>query len=151
MTLLQLLLFSRPVVCDCLWLLGLQHTGPPCPSPSPGVCPSSCSLCQWCRPAISSSDTLFFCPQTFPESGTFLVSRLFTSDDQNPGASASVSVLPVNIQGWSPLRLTGLISLLFRGLSGVFSSIAVRRHQFFGTLPFLSSSSHNHTWPLARS
>ena len=152
MTLFQLLLllFSRPVVSNSLGLLGLQHTRLPCPSPSPGVCPSSCSLYQWCHPAISSPDALFFCPQSFPESGTFPVSRLFTSDDQNPGASASASVLPVNIQGWSPLRLTGLISLLFKGLSAVFSSITVRRRQFFGFLPSLLSSSHSHMGLLGR-
>ena len=133
-----LLLFDCPVVSDSLWPRGLQHARAPCPSPSPGVCPSSCSLHWWCHPAISSSDTLFsFCPQSFPASGTFLKSCLFTSDDQNIGASASASVLPVNIQGWSPLRFTGLISLLSKGLSGVFSSTTVRGHQFFGVLPSL--------------
>ena len=127
----MLLLFSCPVVPNSLQPHGLQHARPPCPSPSPGVCPSSCSLHQWCRPAISSSDALFsFFPQSFPASGTFLMSRLFASDDQNSGASASV--LPVNIQGWSPLRLTGFISLLSKGLSGVFSSTTDGRHQFFG-------------------
>ena len=85
------------------------------------VCPSSCPLYKWCHPVISSSDTLFsFCPQSLPASGTFPVSRLFTSDDPNTGASASASVLPVNIQGWFPLGLTGLISLLSKRLSGVF-------------------------------
>ena len=71
------------------------------------------------------------------------MSCLFTSDDQNTGASASASVLPVNIQGWSPLRLNGLISLRSKGLSGVFSSTTVWRHQFFGILPSLQSSSHD--------
>ena len=125
-----------PVLSDSLWPHGLQLARPPCPSPSPGVCPSSCSLHHWCHPAISSSDALFsFCPQSFPASGIFPMSWLFAPDDQNTGASASV--LPVNIQGWSPLRLTGLISLLSKGLSGVFSSTTVRRHQFFGVLPSL--------------
>ena len=101
--------------------------------------------------AISSSDTLFsFCPQSFPASGIFPVSRLFTSHDQNTGASASASVLPVNIQSWSPLRLTGLISLLSKGLSGVSSSTTVQRYRFFGSLPSLHSSSYNHTWPLGK-
>ena len=78
------------------------------PSSSPGVCPSSCSLHHWCHPAVSSSEVLFsFCPQSFPESGTFPMSHLFASDDQNTGASGSALVLRVNIQGWSPLRLTG--------------------------------------------
>ena len=86
-----------------------------------------------CRPAISTSDVLFFfCPQSFPTSGTFWMSGMFTSDDQN--TVVSVSVLPVNIQDWSPLRLTGLISLLSKELSGVFSSTTVWRHPFFGIL-----------------
>ena len=98
----------------------------------------------------SHPDTLFsFCPQSFPASGTFLLSWLFKSDDQNPGASASTSVLPVSIQGWFPLRLTDLI-MLSKGLSGIFSSTTVRRHQFFGVLTSLWSSSHNCTWPLGR-
>ena len=108
---------------------GLQHIRLPYPSLSPRVCPSSCSLHQRCHPAISSSDALFsFCPQSFPASGTFPMSHLFTSDDQNTGASASASVLPVNILGWSPLRLADLI-LLAKGLSWVFSSTTVQRHQ----------------------
>ena len=97
-------------------------------SPSPGGCPSSCSLHQWCCPAISFSDALFSCPRSFPASGTFPMSCLFASDDQNTGASASASVLPGNIQSWSHLRLTGLISLLSEGVSGVFSSTTVQRH-----------------------
>ena len=90
-----------------------------------------------------------FCPWSFPASGTFPTSCLFTSDDQNTGPSSSASVLPVNIQGWSPLRLTGWISLLSKGLSGVFNTI-VWRHQFFSGLLSLQSSSHNHTLPLGR-
>ena len=106
-----LLLFSCPVMSNFLRCHGLQHARSPCPSPSSGVCPSSCSLYQWCHPSISSSDALFSSrPQSFPASRTFPMSHLFTSDDQNTGASASV--LSVNIQGLSPLRLTGLISLL---------------------------------------
>ena len=123
---------------------GLKHTRLPCPSPSSGVCPGSCSSHQWCCPDISSSDALFYYPQSFPGSETFPVSCLFASDDQNTGVSASASVLPVNIQGWSPLKLTGLISLLSKGLSGVFSSTTIGRHQFFGILPSLRSSSRNH-------
>ena len=141
------------VAQPCLTLRppGQQHIRPPWPSPSPEVCPSSCPLHWWCHPAISSSDTLFsFCPQSFPASGTFPMSRLFASDDQNTGASASASVLPMSIQDWFPLRLTSLISFLSKGLSGVFSSTTVRRHQFFGTLPSLWSSSHNCAWPLGR-
>ena len=140
-------LFSHPVISDSLWPHGLQQARPPCPSPSPEICPSSCPLHQWCHPSISSSDALFsFCPQSFPASGTFPMSWLL-SDDQNTGASAS-SVLPMNIHGWFPLRLTGLISLLSKALS-VFSFTTVQRHQFFGILP-LQSSSHNCMWPLGR-
>ena len=76
-----LLLFSHPVVSKSLWPHGLQHTRPLCPSPSPKVCPSSCPLHWWCHPVISSSDALFFCPQSFPASGNFPMSQLFTSDD----------------------------------------------------------------------
>ena len=132
---------------SCLRPHGLQHTRPPCPSPSPKVCPSSCPLHQWCHPSVSSSDTLFsFCPQSLPASGIFPMSWLFTSDHQNTGASASASVLPLSIQGWFPLTLTSLMSLLSRGLSGVFSSNTVQRPQFFGILPSLQPSFLNHTW-----
>ena len=134
-----LLLFSHPVMSNSLRCHGLQHTRPPCPSPSPGVCPSWCSLHQWHCPPILSSDALFsFCPWSFPASGTFLMSCLFTSDDQNTGASAlAASILPVNIQGWSLLKLIGLTSLLSKGPSGVSSSTTVQKHQFFGILPSL--------------
>ena len=138
-----MLLFSHPVGSNFLLLHALQHAFP---SPTPKVCPSSRSLHRWCHPAISSSDTLFsFCPQSFPASGTFPVSQLFAS-----GPSASASVLPMSIQGCFSLRLTGLIFLLSKGLSGVFSSTTVWKHQFFGILPSLWSSSHNRTWPLGR-
>ena len=91
---------------------GLPYTRLLCPSPPPRVCPSSCPLHWWCHPAISSSGTLFtFCPQSFPASRIFPMSHLSASDDQIIGASASASVLSVNIQGWSPLRLAGLILL----------------------------------------
>ena len=140
-----LLLFSLPVVSNSLQPQGLQHARPPGPSPSPEVCPSSCPLHRWCHTAISFSDTLFsFCSRS--ALGTFPMSQLFSSGDQNTGASASV--LPVNIQGWFPLVLTGFISLLPKGLSGIFSRTTVWRHQFFGCLPPVWSSSHNCTWPL---
>ena len=104
---------------------------------------------------ITSNHLIFWCllplyPPSFPESGAFPVSCLFASGDQNTGASASGSVLPVNIQGWSPFRLTGLISLPFKGLSEVFSSTTIWRHQFFGILPSVWSSCHNQTWSLGR-
>ena len=114
---MALLLFCGPVMSDSLQPHGLQHTRPPCPSPSPGICPRSCSLNWRCSPAISSSDALFsFCSQSFPASGTLSVSHLFASDGQNIRTQHSASVYPMNIQGWSPLRLTSLISLLSKGL-----------------------------------
>ena len=120
-------------------------------SSSPELYSSSCPLHQWCHPAISSSDALFsFCPQFFPASGTFPMCWLLALDDQNTGVSASALVPPTSIQSWFPWRLTGLISLLSNGLSGVLSSTTVQRHQFFGVLPSLWSSSHNCTWPLGK-
>ena len=115
---------------DSLWPQGLQQAKPPCPSPSSRVCLSSCLLHQWCHPAISSSDALFFCPQSFPVSGAFPMSHLFTSDEQNTGVTASMSVLPTRIRSWFPLRLTGLFSLLSKRLSGIFSSTTVRIMMF---------------------
>ena len=97
---------------NSLWPCELQHARPICPSPSPGVCSSSCPLNRWCHPAISSCVTLFsFCLKYSPTSGSFPMSRLFASGGQSIGASASASVLPMNIQDWFPLGLTGLISL----------------------------------------
>ena len=105
---------------------GLQHARLLCCSLSSGVCSNSYPLNWWCHPTISSSVTHFSsCPQSFPASGSLAVSWLFTSGDQSIGASTSV--LPVNIQGWFPLGLTGLISLLCKGLSGVFSSTTISK------------------------
>ena len=105
----------------------------------------------WCYVTISSSAALFsFCLKPFPASGSFPMCWLFASGDQIIGASASASVLPMNIQGWFPLRLAGLISLLSRGLSRVFSSTTIWRHWFFGPQPSLWSNSHNSTWLLAK-
>ena len=144
-----LLLFNHLVVSDSLRHHGLQHARLPYPSPSPEVCSSSCPLRWWCHPTISSSITLFsFCPQSFPASGTFPMSRSFASGDQNTGASVLASVVPMSIQGWFPLRLTALISLLSKALSGVFSSTTVQKHQFFSALSSLWSSSHILTRPL---
>ena len=125
---------------------GLQHARLPCLSLSPGVCSNSCPLSQWCHPTISSSVAPFSCSQSFLASGTFPMSQLFASVDQNTGVSASVTGLPLSIQHWFLLRLTGLISLLSKGLLRVFSSTTVQKHQFFGSLPFLWSCSHNLMW-----
>ena len=105
----------------------------PCPSSS-GACSNSCPLSRWYHPTISSSVIPFSsCPQSFPALGSFLMSQLFASGGQSTGASASASVLPMNIQGWFPLWLTGLISLLSKELLRVFSSTTVWQHQFFST------------------
>ena len=99
---------------------------------------------------ISSSVTHFACPQSFPVSGSFPVSQLFTSGGQSIGASVSVSVLPMNIQCWLPLGLTGLSSMLSKELSRVFSRTRVQKHQFFGAQPSLWSTSHISTWLLEK-
>ena len=99
-----MLLFSFSVVSNSLWPHRLQHARHPCPSLSPQVFSYSCALSWWCHPTISSSVTHFSsCPQSFPAS----MSRLFVSVGQSIGASAST--LPMNIQGWFPSRLAGLI------------------------------------------
>ena len=134
---------------DSLRPHGLQHARPPCPSPSPGVHTNSRPSSQWCHPAISSSVVPFSsCLQSFPASGSFPMSQLFTSCGQSIGVWASASVLPMNIQGWIPLRLTDLISLQSKGLSKVFSCTTVQKHQFFDARPSLWSNSHIHTWLL---
>ena len=110
--------FSHSVVYDSLWPHGLQHARPPCPSPTPGVHSNSHPSSRWCHPTVSSSVVRFsFCLQSCPASGSFPMSPFFTSVGQSIGVSASASVLPVNIQDWFPLGLTGLISLLSKGLS----------------------------------
>jgi len=146
--------FCHSVTQSCLSLcdpMDYSTTGLSVPHISQDLPKFMSIVCQWCHPVISSSDTLFFCPQSFPASGTFPMSQLFVSGDQNTGASASASVLPMSIQGWFPLRLTGLITSLFKGLSRVFSRTIVQGHQFTGALPSLRSSSHSRTWPLGRS
>ena len=131
---------SQPWLCeDSVTPHGVQHTRPPCPTPSPKVCFSSCPLHWWCRPNISSSFAPFsFCLQPFPASGSFPMSRLFTSDDQNTGASASALVLPMNIQGWFPLRVTGLITdLIFSLLQHHSSKASILWHSaFFWNSPY---------------
>ena len=138
--------------CPTLWRPHeLQHTRPPCPSPTPGVHPNPCPFSQWCHPTISSSVFPFsFCPQSFPASGSFPVSQLFVSGGQSIAVSASASVLPMNTKDWSPLRWTGWISLQSKGLWRVFSNTTVQKHQFFGTQLSLSSNSHIHTWWLQK-
>ena len=124
--------FSHSVVSDSLQPHGLQHTRPPCTSPTPRVYPNPCPLSQWYHPTISSSVIPFSsCPQSFPASGSFPMSQLFTSGGQSIGVSASTPVLPMNTQDWSPLGWTGWISLQSKGLSRVFSNTTVQKYQFF--------------------
>ena len=143
--------FSRSVLSDSLQPYELQHTRPPCPSPTPGVHSNSRPSSQWCHPAISSSVVSFSsCPQSLPASESFPVSQLFAWGGQSTGVSASASFLPKNTQDWSPLDWTGWISLQSKGLSRVFSITTVQNHQFFGTQPSSQSISHIHTWPLEK-
>ena len=109
--------FGHSVMSESLWSHGLQHAGPPCPSPTPRVYSSSCPLTQWCHPTTSSSVVPFSsCPQFFLTSGSFQMSRFFTSGGQSIGVSTSTSVLPMNTQDWSPL---GWIFLQSKGFSRV--------------------------------
>ena len=130
---------------DSLRPHGLQHARLPCPSQTPRAYSNSGPSSQWCHPTISSSVIPFSsCLQSFPASGSFPVSRLFTSSGQSIRASASASVFPMKTQCWFPLGLTGLIFLLSKGFSGDFSSITVQKHQFLGTQPSLWSNSHTY-------
>ena len=138
-------LLSRPTLRPH----GLQHTRLPCPSPSPRAYSNSCPLHWWCHPTISSSVVSFSSHlQSFPASGSFQISRFFILGGQSIGVSASV--LPMNIQDWFPLGLTGWISLQSKGLSRVFSNTTVQMHQFFSAQLSLWSSSHIHAWLLGK-
>ena len=155
--------------CLILQPHAMQYSRPPCLSPSPRVCPSSCPLNHWCHSTISwsllkllsigsvmpSNHLIFYCPLLLlpsisPASGSFPVSWLFASYSQSIGASASASVPPMNIQDWFPLGLTVLISLQSRGCSIVLSNTTVQKHQFFNPQPSLWSNSHIHTWLLEK-
>ena len=143
--------FRYSVMYNSLHTYGLQHIRPPCPSPTPWVYPNSCPLSQWCHPIISSSFIPFFSHlHSFPSSGSFQMSQFFVSGDQSTGVSASASVLPMNIQDWSPLAWTGWISLQSKRLSRVFSNTTVQKHQFFSIQLSSPSNSHIHTWPLEK-
>ena len=132
--------------CPTLWDPML-----PCPSPFPRVCSNSCPLRQWCHPTFSSSITLSSsCPQSFLISQSFTISQLYASGGQSTGASASASVLPMNIQCQFHLGWTGWISLQSKGLSRIFSSTTGQKHQFFTAQPSLWANSHIHTWLLEK-
>ena len=134
---------SCSVVSNSLGHHGLQHARLSCPSPTPRACSDSCPSSQWCHPTISSSAVPFSsCLQSFPASGSFPMSQFFTSGGQSIGVSASASVPPMYSQDWSPLELTGLISLQSKGLSRVFFNTTVQKHQFFGAQLSLWSNSH---------
>ena len=142
--------FSCLVMSDSLRPHGLQHARLPCPSPTPRAHSNSCSSSRWYHPTISSSVVPFSSYlQSFPAYGSFPRSQFFTSGSQSIRASASASVLPMNIQDWFPLGLTHLI-LQSKVLSRVFSNTTVQKHQFFSTQPSLWSNSHIHTWLLEK-
>ena len=133
MLIFSLVQFSCSVVSNSLRPHESQHARPPYSSPTPGVYSNSCPLSRWCHPTISSSIVRFSsCLESFPASGSFPMSQCFPSGGQRIGVFALASVLPMNIQDWFPLGLTGLISLQSKGLSRVFSNITVQKHQFFG-------------------
>ena len=129
--------FSSVQSITCVWLfvtprIAAHHAS--CPSPTPRACSNSCPSSQWCHPTISSSVIPFSsCLQSFPASTSFPMNQLFASGGQRIGVSASAPVLPMNIQDWFPLGLTGWISLQSQGLSRVFSNTTVQNHQFFST------------------
>ena len=137
-----------------VWLFGpheLQHTRLPCPSPTPRAWTNSYPSSQWCHPSISSAIApISSCIQFFPALGSFLMSQLFTSGGQSIGASAASSALPMNIQGWFPLGLTGWISLQSKGPSRVFSNTTVQNHEFLGAQLSLWSRSRIHPWLLEK-
>ena len=144
---------SHSVMSDSFRPHELQHTRPPCTSPTSGVYSNSSPLSRWCHPTISSSVIPFSsCLQSLPASGSFQMSHLFPSGGQSIGASASASasVLPMNTQDWFPLEWSGWISLQSKGLSRLFSNTTVQKHQFFGAQLSSQSNSHIHTWLLEK-
>ena len=143
--------FSHSVVSDSLQPHELQHSRPPCPSPTPRDYSNPCPPNRWWHPAISSSVIpSSSCSQSVPPSGSFPMSQLFTWGGQSIGVSASGSVLPMNTQDWTLLGWTGCISLQSKGLSRVFSNTTVQKHQFFSAQLSSQSNSHIHTWPLEK-
>ena len=131
----------RPILYDPMDYSMLARL--PCPSPTLKAWSNSCSLRQWWHPTLSSSVVPFSSRlRSFPASGSFSMSQLFASGGQSIGVSASTSVLPMNIQDWFPLQLTGWISLESKGLSRVFSNITVQKHQFLSNQLSLWPNSH---------
>ena len=131
-----------------IWLFAThepQHTTPPCPSPTPGVYSKSCPLSWWCHPTISSSVIPFSsCLQSFPASGSFQMSHLFSSGGQSVGVLASTSVLPMNTQDWSPLGWTGWISSQSKGLSRVLQHHSSKASILWCSTYFIVQFSHQY-------
>ena len=128
---------------NSLWPHGRQDTRLPCPSPTPRTYSNSSPLRQWCHPTISSSVIPFSSHlRSFPTLGSFQMSRFFASGSQSIGVSVSALVLPMNIQDWFPLGLTGWVSLQSKGFSRVSSNTTVQKHQFVSTQLSLWSNSH---------
>ena len=143
--------FSHSVMSDSLRPHEPQHARPPYPSPTPAVHTNPCPLSRWWPPTISSSVVPFSSRlQSFPASGSFQTSQFFASGGRSIRVSASTSVLPMNTQDWCPLGWTGWISLQSKGLSRVFSSTTVQKHQFFCAQLSSQSNSHIHIWPLEK-
>ena len=122
-----------------------QHARLPCSSLSPGVCWNSCPLSQMPSSHLTLCCSLLLLPSVSPSNMVFSKILYFVSGGQSIGVSASASFLQNNIYCWFPLGLTGLFSLLSKGLSGVLSNIIVQKHQFFGAQPSLWLNSHSHT------
>ena len=140
---------SSVQLLSCVWLFApheLQYARLPCLLPTLRAWSNSCPSSRWCHATISFSVAPFSCPQPFPASGSFPMCLLCASGGQSIGASASASVLSMNIQGWFPLGWTSLRSLQSKGLSRVFSSTTLWKHQFFSAQPSLWSSSHIRIW-----
>ena len=137
---------SHSVVFNSLRPNGLQHTRPPCASPTPGAYSNSMSI-----ESVMPSNHLILCHpfssclQSLPASGSFPVSQFCISSGQSIGVSASASVPLMNVQDWFPLGWTGLITLKSKGLSRVFSCTIVQKHHFFSAQLSLWSNSHIHT------
>ena len=136
------------VVSSSLKPHGLQHARLLCPSPTPGVCSNSCPLSRWCIQPSHPLPPYLLLPSIFPRI------RVFSNESAlhirwPKYWSFSFSISPV--KDWLPLGLTGLISLLSKGLSRVFSSITIQKHQFFNTQTSLWSNSHIHTWLVEKS
>ena len=143
--------FSNSVMSSSLQPHGLQHTRIPCPSQTPNTCSNSCSSSRWCHPTMSSFVVPFSsCLQSFPASGSFLMSHFLTSSGQSIAISASTSILLKHYSGLISLGLTGLSSSQSKGLSSVFSNTIVKKHQLFVAQLSLWSNSHIYTWLLEK-